>query len=179
METIIITFSGRVNKGNSYDIANFLKDELDGLVIVKEMGKLNISHCGQCDYECFKNQKCVHCDDMTKLYQDIVKSDCIIYIIPLYCGFSSSLYVKYKERLQGFLKDESYKSFEGKVAKYVIIGNRKSGANSLENWLIDEEGISKTEILVLESTEFKISSIRSAMIEIEEVKERLKKLVGI
>lgn len=66
--------------------------EIGHEVIRFDMAKLKISPCLGCDH-CGKNEgRCVHSDDMEKIYPHLMDADAIVFVTPLYYfGMSAQL----------------------------------------------------------------------------------------
>lgn len=167
----IIHFSGRKCFGNCSHISEYISTQYSGITEIIKFSELKIESCGSCEYECFKNIGCVHNDDMSFLYGKILEADKLVFIIPLYNGFAPSHYMKFKERQQAYLRDDDFRSVRNKKRKFIILGNRSSGVEHLYNWLLIEENLSDNDILIIESTAFRMSSIRDNLIENNEVKK--------
>lgn len=124
-ETIsIVSFSGRDN-GNCRAIADFIATRnRQGRVNYICAKDLNIHPCSDCDYQCMAGA-CVYSDDEETFLQKARRAKKIIWLVPMYCGYPSSLYFKINERSQRFWMnhdDDYYMSFLNKL--YVIaIGN--------------------------------------------------------
>lgn len=167
----IMHFSGRKNSGNCSHISEYISSKYSGITEIINFSELKIESCGYCEYECFKNIGCAHNDDMRSLLNKISKADKLIYIIPMYNGFASSHYMRFKERQQAYLRESEFSSVRDKKRKYIILGNKNSGVEHLYKWLLFEENLNEKEILVIESMAFRMSSIRDNLIEHSEVKK--------
>lgn len=165
MNTLIITFSGRNGIGNCLSIANYIKNLDHQAHTIIDFKDLHVHPCSQCNYDCFSSDTCLFEDDMDQLYSLMLDHSKIILVTPIYNSFAPSLYLKFKERLQGFIKRETYSQFESIPKQYIVIGNKCSGANAFINWLLEVEHLATDQVLLLESTVVKMSSIREHLVE--------------
>lgn len=98
----IVHFSARPN-GNCAAIAQQLcslhpKEE----TAVYPVGQFELSPCRACQYQCFVNPSdCPHIhDDLRVLYQRVLQSDLVYFILPNYAGSPPALYFAFNERSQ-------------------------------------------------------------------------------
>ncbi|MDF2698686.1 MAG: hypothetical protein K0Q49_242 [Haloplasmataceae bacterium] len=128
---ILINFSSRVEKGNSYSISQYIKEKLNIYnknITVKQFNfyNLNVNKCGVCDYQCFKNTNdCpVLKDDIKSIYEEIINSNLCIYIIPIYSDYPCSNFFLFRERSQCIFSNENiYEQYLKVNKRFIIIGN--------------------------------------------------------
>ncbi|MDD3123705.1 MAG: hypothetical protein PHC62_09375 [Candidatus Izemoplasmatales bacterium] len=138
MKTIsIISFSGREQKGNCYEITLYLKKKIMNEFIDVHtffLSECEIHNCSHCDYECFTElKKCPYSfDDITKIYNEILKCDMAIFVIPIFSNFPCSNFFIFNERSQCFFSSQQqYDNYLDVRRKYIIIGN--SGFSNAKN----------------------------------------------
>lgn len=98
----ILSFSARPN-GNCAAIAQQLCSLHPGEeTAVYPVGQLELSPCRACQYQCFVNPTdCPHIhDDLLGLYQQVLQSDLVYFILPNYAGSPPALYYAFNERSQ-------------------------------------------------------------------------------
>ena len=139
----------------------------------------SIEGCGGCGYFCFDNGDCFKKDDSThRLYKKCLEADKIIFAVPTFCGHLASEYFKFWERSQSIFKDEEdYEENFLKKINFIIIGNLSSGGDmAIHEALYPFANRSfYPETIILSSREYKTSSIRGDLIDINDVKCRLKR----
>jgi hypothetical protein len=72
---VIVNFSNR-NDGNCSFIAHYLNDILNDSSVY-EFGKMNVSNCGNCNYECLNGKSCIINDDLLleKVYARLINKN--------------------------------------------------------------------------------------------------------
>ena len=66
------------------------------------LSEMNMEPCLGC-FACKKKNGCIRKDDMTELFDEIMKSDFVIFSSPVYCFSTNSLYARMFERLYPML----------------------------------------------------------------------------
>ena len=84
---LFISFSGRDN-GNCSDIAQYLIEEKDKLILFKDVF---YNPCSKCNYECFNSICKYRHDDVYDLLESTNNYKKIVFLVPMYCGNPSSL----------------------------------------------------------------------------------------
>jgi len=152
-----MSFSGRNKKGNSIRILDFINENLDLKYEVTRLDatELKISPCLNCAYQCFNDKlKCPkEEDDVSFIYENLIKSDISIMTIPVYSAAPPSTYFALRERSQSiFVSDEIEKEYDNTKKLYIIIGNTQAGAVEAMNIILSESKKSRIDnVLVLES----------------------------
>jgi multimeric flavodoxin WrbA len=120
---VIVNFSNR-NDGNCSFIAHYLNDILNDSSVY-EFGKMNVSNCGNCNYECLNGKSCIINDDLSELIKMLLESKEIIFVVPNYCGYPCSNYFVYNERICGKLaSDRELFTFYLNIPKrFVVVSN--------------------------------------------------------
>ena len=100
MKITIVNFSGREN-GNCKQIAEVIGNEFkEQEVYIIDFNQVNLFQCSNCNYECFNNKNdCPYIvDDCNEIYEQILNSDLLFYVIPNYCGYPCSNFFMFNER---------------------------------------------------------------------------------
>lgn len=149
-------------------IAKFYKDEG---VNVFNFYETSLSPCGNCEYECIKqNVSCKIDDKLNEMYESVSNSTEAIYIMPNYNDYPCANFFIFNERGNGYfnkdgLKRKKYQSVKKKFIvisnshdenfkkafsyhvekepKILFLGAKKLGFNSLDKNLVDKEGVRK------------------------------------
>lgn len=134
---LIISFSGRA-RGNCGQIASFISSLGDRIVHFREV---NAHPCSDCEYECFCGECKYRSDDIYALYEDMLRCDQVVLIIPMYCGNPSSLYFIFHERCQDFfMHNDCYAAIVKKLYIIGVYGSEESSPDfipCLEKWFDD------------------------------------------
>ncbi|MFA5080030.1 MAG: flavodoxin family protein [Candidatus Paceibacterota bacterium] len=104
-----LLISGSPRKGNTEFILNKIFDSIQGekeLILLREK---NIKHCTGC-LSCLKLNKCVLMDDMTDIYDKIVKADFIIIGTPNYYDNVTGLLKDFIDRTNPFYEIDKLKN---------------------------------------------------------------------
>ena len=115
MKVTIINFSNRKG-GNSDSISKYLKTLFNEDDNVKIFNLINIEKCGKCNYNCLKEKKCPHEDNITNIYRNICNSDICYFVLPNYCDYPSSNFFIFNERGNGYFNKK-----EGRLIKYINV----------------------------------------------------------
>lgn len=131
---LILSFSGRKN-GNCDCIARYIAESGDKIV---RFGDLNTHACSDCNYECFDKACKYRDDDVYGLYDEMLRFDQVILIVPMYCGNPSSLYFTFNERCQDyFMHNETYEKIVERLYVIGIYGKKETSPDfvpCLEKW---------------------------------------------
>jgi multimeric flavodoxin WrbA len=176
----IISFSGRVQKGNCYEISLYLKKKLMNEftdVHIFFLSESNIHNCSHCEYECFSEAgNCPYdLDDIKKIYNQIQKSDMSFFVIPIFSGFPCSNFFIFNERSQCFFSsNRQYDEYLKIPQKYIIIGN--TGFSNAKN-IICYDSIKKDNLnqnfLNICSKEVDEKSIKGNLIEYKSISDKI------
>lgn len=135
---------------------------------------LKISSCSGCNYECFaKDPFCPVDDDIPYLYGEILKHDLVFLIIPVYSAAPCSMYFAWRERSQVvFCNSGKYEQYEQVKKRYILIGNEDAGGREAVRAILTEA--KERDILLIQSHQYSQNSIAGRLIEIEEVKKKVR-----
>lgn len=126
---LIISFSGR-NKGNSQQIAELIKANLNADADVFLFSENVIHPCGGCRYQCFDdNRMCPHIEDAEYgLLEQISLCDQVYFIVPNYCDYPCANFFIFNERSQVFFQGypERLSAYEAIPKKFIVISNSES-----------------------------------------------------
>lgn len=174
MKRLIINFSGRRN-GNCENVGNVIRDtfNFDDIEIIN-FHSLNIKPCTNCGYECFNNkEKCPYYnDDIKNLYNKILESDFVYYILPNYCGYPCANFFIYNERsVCVFSKDRDLlNKYLQKPKKFIVVSS--SNQENFKNILQYQTTIAP-DIFFLNAREFNQKSTDGKLMDNEEAKNKL------
>lgn len=167
---LIISFSGRTN-GNCDQIASFVAEKSDSVVLFRE---LQTHPCSHCEYECFDGECRYRADDIYALYESMQHYDKVVLIVPIYCSNPSSLYFIFNERSQDyFMHNDMY---DGILQKLYIIGVYGSNETSpdfipcLEKWFY---GSPYTKRVLSVQRHLYGQKLHDCILDIEEVKAQI------
>jgi transcriptional regulator with XRE-family HTH domain len=118
---LFVSFSGRDN-GNCNDIAHYLINENDKLILFKD---IFYNPCSKCNYECVNSICKYRYDDVYDLIESTNNFKKIVFIVPMYCGNPSSLYFILNERMQDYFihNEDKWNSFTKKLYFICIYGS--------------------------------------------------------
>lgn len=165
---IIISFSSR-KQGNCDQIAEFLSIMHDSVKIYR-FSEFRLQPCGTCQYECFqKDETCPYSADREQDILDaICSSDVAYFVIPNYQDYPCSNFFIFQERMQGYfhVHPEHRKAFHRVKKRFLVISNTIT-----ENFhrIAQQYGAAETDILILKSRKFGLSSIKDQIATTREV----------
>lgn len=127
MKETIINFSGR-NNGNCENITKIIQmNTSQNETKIYNFKEINIFNCNNCDYECFIDKnKCPYIiDDCIEIYNEILNSDIVYYIIPNYCDYPCSNFFIFNERSLCYFNDEEelLEKYLKIKKKFIVISN--------------------------------------------------------
>ncbi|MGM0406188.1 MAG: hypothetical protein ACQEQM_08615 [Thermoplasmatota archaeon] len=94
--------------------------------------------------------------------------------LPVYSGTPCSKYFAFRERSQSVFHDsELYERFENVSKYYIVIGNEEAGGKETVK-LISSDLTKHEDIILLQSHKYDQNSISGSLIQLKEVKEKLK-----
>ena len=174
MKRLIINFSGRKN-GNCENISKVIRDyfNLDELEIIN-FNNLNIQPCTNCNYDCFINKEnCpYYSDEINTIYNKIIDSDFVYFVIPNYCGYPCANFFIFNERsVCVFNKDkELLDKYLQIPKKFIVISS--SNQDSFKD-VLQYQTIMAPDILFLSAKEYNQKSIEGNLMNDENAKDKL------
>lgn len=175
MGICIVDFSSRGN-GNCAQISAFLK-ELTGGTVYSFSG-LEVSPCGTCDYQCFRQESCPHREDgMEEIMEAVSGSDRTYFVLPNYCGFPCANFFIFNERSVAWFRGSQHrlKQYLAVPKGAVVISN--SEPTHIRDALAYQAD-KPVEILTLSSREFGQSSLAGKLLAHSEVRDRIRNYVN-
>jgi multimeric flavodoxin WrbA len=171
---IILSFSGRKG-GNCEQIADFIAENNDKPVKLYRMWEQNIHMCGDCGYECFAPDKeCPHsADDERAVLDDICNSDTAYFLVPNYCGGPPAMLYALNERSVSFFAGhpERLERYMNVRKKFIVISSNQPDTF---NTAFIQHDRNPREILWLSAREFGLRSMDTNLLQIDEVRERIR-----
>ncbi len=166
MKITIINFSGRAN-GNCSSIANIITRKFEKECVERfNFCDVNVSPCGKCDYECFKEDKPCDFDDVNRMFDSVMCADLAFFIMPNYCDYPPANYFAFNERSCGyFLKDEKLLDKYLAVKKKFIVVSNTVSENFEKAFSYQVEEGAKPDMLILDAKKFNSASIDGNMSE--------------
>lgn len=175
----IVSFSGR-GSGNCAFIADFITKNFPAKTVERvNAGDLRVHECSGCNYECIQGE-CVHREDEAFPYFESTKNfDCIVWLIPMYCGNPSSLYFKITERGQDYwMRNEA--CHEPFLQKLYLIGIGNETGKPVFNDILSagflQSGI-RDHVLVLESKQYRMKSLYQDLTGNFEIQKRIERFL--
>lgn len=89
----------------------------------------HIGPCAECNYECLTpGIGCESADGIKTIMNQAMNSDLIYYIVPNICGYPSSNYFIYNERLVGYfnMNRELMAKYKNIEKKFIVVSNTES-----------------------------------------------------
>lgn len=165
----IINFSSRLN-GNCKRISDFIETKYPSTLVKKyDFFKLQLSSCGLCNYECLKNEVCYKGFEVKELYDDILNSELVYYVIPNYSDYPCANYFIFNERGTAyFSSDELLEKFLNVKKKFIVVStsNNKTFKEVFEYQTIEEPNI-----LFINPSKFNQKSIEGNLINNKSVRK--------
>lgn len=125
MSVCIISFSSRKG-GNCGQIGAYLCS-LHENAKLHDFSEFTIHPCGGCAYECFiSSDRCPWVEDREwKLYEDILGSTQVYYILPNYCDYPCANFFIFNERSQCYFQGhpERLEAYERIPKKFIVVSN--------------------------------------------------------
>lgn len=182
MKICIMNFSGR-SEGNCKRIADFINQKLSGETVIKfDFSRINVTPCGKCKYECFKNREnCPYfSDDVYKIYDTITNSDISLFILPNYCDYPCANYFILNERSQCYFQGrpdllEKYL----KVRKKFIVISNTGKSNFLRAFEYQCEELKGADVLFLSAKRYGKVSLNGDIIESDDAMQEIEKFISI
>ena len=171
MKSLVINFSGR-NNGNCANVSKVIQKELENVSVIN-FSDVNIFSCSNCDYECFKNENCPYIiDDLFDIYNQIVSSDFVYYVVPNYCGYPCANFFIFNERSCCYFKRdrELLNKYLSVNKKFIIISNSNQDSfKEICKYQVNNE----PDILFLSTRKYNQNSIEGILMENEDAKYEL------
>lgn len=125
MSVCIVSFSSRKN-GNCGQIAAYLQSLHKGAKLY-DFADFSIHPCGGCAYECFMPEGiCPWIQDVEQeLYESILDSELVYYILPNYCDYPCANFFIFNERSQCCFQGhpERAKAYGRVPKKFIVVSN--------------------------------------------------------
>ena len=174
MKITILNFSGR-KEGNCSNVTRVLENEFkEQEVNIINFNEVNIFSCSNCNYECFKeNDQCPYIiDDILDIYNKIIGSDLVYYIIPNYCGYPCSNFFVFNERGCSFFSGnkELLDKYLNINKKFIVISN--SSEENFKNVLMYHTTMNP-DILFLSTKKYNQKSIDGTLMDDDQAKQEV------
>ena len=171
----IVSFSGRPN-GNSMGVANVMKECLkDKEVQVVDFSEMSVEPCNHCSCDCFlPDGECPVKDDVGGIYEKIMQSEEVYFIVANYCGYPNAKFFAFNERSSSFFKrsQELLEQYLAVPKKFVVISNSNMDKfKELMQYQVSEGA--EPQMLFLSSSEFNVSSFAGNLMEVPEAREKV------
>lgn len=178
MEKIaIVSFSGR-SGGNCVAIARETQKYWQGKgeVTAFDFSKIEITPCGRCGYECFREREsCPYFSDPEfSICDSIANSDCTYFIVPNYCDYPCANFFIFNERSQCYFQrhPELLERYLSAKKKFIVVSNTGRDNFTAAFRYHVQEG-AEPDILFLSAREFGRVSIRGDLMYSPEAQETL------
>lgn len=181
-----ISFSPRSN-GNCVRLANLALEECANIghsVILEKASEHKILPCQECDYECFGevlghplNAKCPIDDDVQYLWNKVENADSLLWAVPNFYGAPNALFMAFRERGQGYIRDQEHlmNIFKNKPFVAIIISNTPT--DHVTPLVVDLcMFVEKVGILELAAKDYNRISLKGDLADCLEVKKKVKNL---
>lgn len=175
---LIISFSGKKN-GNSEQIAELIKANLNADADIFRFSENPISPCGGCRYQCFDdNRMCPHIDDAEYgLLEQVSLCDELYFIVPNYCDYPCANFFIFNERSQVYFQGyrERLMDYEAIPKKFIVI----SGSDT-DNFsrAFDYHCKGEPEILTLNAKQHRKCSIAGDLMQSPEARQAVLEFIG-
>lgn len=174
---VILNFSSK-RDGNCEKIVKYLLDKKADAIIYN-VNNETMMGCGNCNYQCLlKNEACPLNDEMVKIYDAIVNSELIIFLVPNYCDYPCANYFAFNERSCGyFQKDckllEKYLNIK---KKFIVISNTNTiNFKEVFQYQVDDEA--EPDILFLQAKKFNSVSLEGTLLNNQIVKDLISSFI--
>lgn len=179
-KTCIISFSGRAG-GSCSNIAEELQRYRKGEAEVYDFSAFSISPCGHCRYQCFQaGDQCPYFSDpVYAIYDAVVKSDFVWYIVPNYCDYPCANFFAFNERSQCYFQNhqELLDAYLAVRKKFVVVSN--TGQENFQTAFRYHvpEGVNP-DILFLSAKKFQKVSIHGDLMDSQEARQAVLRFAG-
>lgn len=175
----IISFSGRPN-GNSIGVAKEIEKCLKGKEVqLVDFSEAAVEPCNHCKCDCFlPNGECPVKDDVVGIYEKIMQSEEVYFILANYCGYPNAKYFAFNERSSSFFRRnrELLAQYLAVPKKFVVISNSNMDKfNELMQYQVTEG--TEPQMLFLSSGKFKVSSFAGNLMEVPEARQMVEEFV--
>lgn len=173
---LFISFSAR-ESGNCDSIARYLSGERDEIIYFRDK---RYHLCENCDYECFTSRCKYRNDDVYGIFEEMLKCEKIILIVPMYCGNPSALYFAFNERSQDFFMHNAakYNDILKKLFMIGIYGDRERSPDfipCLEKWFDGSKY--SNHVLGIERHKFDLK-LKDSVLDIDEIKSAVSEFIA-
>lgn len=166
----ILSFSGRED-GNSIRVANVIADAIgrENTQII-DFSNVNVEPCNHCHCDCFLPEgKCPVEDDVVSIYEKIMQSEQVFFILANYCGYPNANYFAFNERSSAyFLRNRDLLAKYLAVPKKFVIISNSNQEKFAELAQYQVPNGTTPEMLFLSSGKFKVSSFAGNLMEVPE-----------
>ncbi len=158
MNVCIVSFSSRKH-GNCGQIAAYLQSIHENAKLF-DFADFSIHPCGGCAYECFTpDGTCPWADDRVQgLYDDILNSERVYYVLPNYCDYPCANFFVFNERSQCYFQGhpERARAYMGVSKKFIVVSNtNERNFREILSYHVEEE----PQILFLHARKYRRVSI--------------------
>jgi len=197
MKVAGLVFSAR-KSGNGFNCMKYCLDRLKKKGFKTKLINaydFEIKPCSHCNYECYaeeirgKREDCPVKDDIPKIFELIKDANWLLFAVPCYGGHTAAIYKAWTERVphlpevnQLFRDDfEAFqKQFLTKIKGIMVIGNLTAmGDMALHEVLADFYNTESPEVMLLQSKEYGLGSLKGNLAEIPAVRERLDRFIEL
>jgi len=197
MKVAGLVFSAR-KSGNGFNCMKYCLDRLEKKSFKTKLINaydFEIKPCSQCNYECYaeeirgKREDCPVKDDIPKMFELIKDANWLLFAVPCYGGHTAAIYKAWTERVphlpevnQLFRDDfEAFqKQFLSKIKGIMVIGNLTAmGDMALHEVLADFYNIEPPEVMLIQSREYGLGSLKGNLAEIQAARERLDRFIEL
>ena len=166
----ILSFSGRPD-GNSIRVANVVAEAIgkENTQII-DFSEVNVEPCNHCHCDCFLPEgKCPATDDVVDIYQKIMDSEQVFFILANYCGYPNAKYFAFNERSSSyFLRNRELLAKYLAVPKKFIVISNSNQEKFTELMQYQVSNGTTPEMLFLSSGKFKVSSFAGNLMDVSE-----------
>lgn len=170
---VILVFSPRTN-GNCASIGQFIQGHFQNSNVRSYVINKVFTPCGNCNYECLTpNDYCPSLNrGQTEVFDAIVGSDLVYYIVPNFCGMPNSLYYVFNERSVGYFNmDRALMSKYLSVKKQFIIVSNTENNTFVKAMQQQTSGV--PEILYMKTSKFGKKSTAGNLLDSEQAQADL------
>ena len=134
----VLLISGSNRDCYSYKILKEIQKNINDAKIIK-LKDYNIELCRGCLF-CDKNAKCIIDDDLTKVINQILENDIIVFAIPNYFGGMSGFFKNFIDRLHYMYKRSTLKD---KKIIFIYVGALEDDSITMEEMTKSTHNIEK------------------------------------
>ncbi len=181
MKICILNYSFRKN-GNCAGISNYVATSLlqqfpDVSLISMDFPAVGDHRCGNCAYDCFEGHCPYKADELQRIYEELLLSDMLISVVPVYSAFPCSNFFVLSERVQGAYDDSGFEKFDKLKNKYIFVGN--NGDSAIKEIIrTSYHSFQDRDILFIRSHDVGERSIRGNLMDYEYYQEKIREFVS-